>query len=319
MQYKLIMGDASICLKNIANESIDACITSPPYFGLRDYGMDGQIGNESNPNEYIQRLVDAFREVKRTLKPCGTLWVIIGDSYAGSGKGGGDPSIGNRNLGGSKYPIRNIPCGYKTKDLIGIPWLLAFALRKDGWYLRQDIIWHKPNAMPESVKDRCTRAHEYIFMLSKSARYYYDHETIKEPAVSTNLKKFIDSNKNKQRGHSRRHTGFNGQYADQLKKNGAPKTRNRRSVWTIPTKPYAGAHFAVFPFNLIEPCVLACSKPEDTILDPFMGSGTTGIVALLHGRKFIGIDINPKYCQMAKERLEGTAKPCRPKPTSRRP
>ena len=268
-----------------------------------DYGVIGQIGNEPTPEEYIDRLVEVFREVRRILRDDGTLWVIIGDSYAGSGKGGGDPSIKQRNLGGRNYPRMNTMSGYKPKDLIGIPWLFAFALRSDGWYLRQDIIWHKPNAMPESVKDRCTRSHEYIFMLSKQARYYYDYEAIKEEAVSTSLKKFTDNGKDKQRGHSRRHAGFNGRYAEMLKADGVPTKRNRRSVWTVAPRPYAGAHFAVFPQDLIEPCVLASSRFGGTVLDPFVGSGTTGIVALSNGRKFVGIDINPEYCRLSENRL----------------
>ena len=301
----IFTGDAAVVLRDIPSATVDTCITSPPYYGLRDYGVVGQIGNESTPEDYINRLVEVFREVRRVLKDDGTLWIVIGDSYVGSGKGGGDPTIKQRNLGGSKYPRRNVLKEHKPKGLIGIPWLLAFALRSEGWYLRQDIIWHKPNAMPESVKDRCTRAHEYIFMLSKQAHYYYDHEAIKEPAVSTSLKKFSDNGKDKQRGHGRRHAGFNGRYSEKLKEEGVPTKRNRRSVWSVATRPYKEAHFAVFPQALIEPCVLASSKSGGIVLDPFAGSGTTGKVANGNNRSFIGIEINLAYVGIMRRRIDG--------------
>jgi DNA modification methylase len=298
-------GDALIALRALPAAIADTCITSPPYYCLRDYGIEGQIGLEDSPEEYIENLVAVFCEVRRALKDDGTLWVVIGDTYAGSGKRGGrDPTIGLRNLGNSEYPAKSIPAGCKPKDLIGIPWMLAFALRADGWYLRQDIIWQKPNPMPESVADRCTKSHEYIFMLSKSPRYYYYAEAIKEPAVSTSIKKFTDKSTDKQRGHGRRHAGFNGRYAERLAVEGVPTTRNKRDVWAVATHPYKAAHFATYPPELIRPCVLAGSRPGGIVLDPFFGAGTTGLVALQEGRRYIGIELNSEYCAIAQERLE---------------
>lgn len=303
MFSKIICADALVGLSQIESTSIDTCVTSPPYYALRDYGVVGQIGIEPSPQEYIDRLVAVFREVKRVLKPDGTLWVNIGDSYAGSRKGGGDPTIGKRNLGGNKYPQARHVVGCKPKDLIGVPWLLAFALRADGWYLRQEIIWAKPNPMPESVKDRCTSSHEKIFLLSKSSRYFYDNEAIKEPAVSTSIKHFTDNGKDKQRGHSRRHAGFNGRYAERLAADGVPETRNRRDVWNVATRPFKDAHFAVFPPELIRPCILAGSRCGGIVLDPFFGAGTTGLVAMQEQRGFIGIELNPGYVALARRRL----------------
>jgi len=309
----IITADALDGLRTIETATVDACITSPPYFGLRDYGVDGQIGAEQTPDEYIDNLVEIFREVKRTLKDDGTLWIVIGDSYAGSGKGQTANNGGIQDAKRSKVRGMTLPTGaldnVKPKDLIGIPWLLAFALRSDGWYLRQDVIWQKPNAMPESVKDRCTRAHEYIFMLTKSRNYYYDGDAVKELAVDGDphpprgSKGVARENggRRKQDGYGRRHKGFNERYhnADHP----PVTTRNRRSVWTVTTKPLKEAHFAVFPPDLIEPCVLASSRPDGLVIDPFCGSGTTGVVAEHHGRKFIGIDINPEYVDIAERRL----------------
>ena len=311
----IINADALNGLKTIKEESIDTCITSPPYYGLRDYGVDEQIGLEKTPNEYIQRLIQVFREVRRVLKDDGTLWVNIGDSYAGSGKGSslmenskqstnrGSQSVGKlygvddetkeyrkkMNVGSKTFE------GIKAKDLIGIPWMLAFALRADGWYLRQDIIWHKPNPMPESVTDRCTKAHEYIFLLSKSAKYYFDNEAIKEPATSTDaIKRNRDATKlNNTPGRSRMEGLVKNDYT----------TRNRRSVWTVTTKPFKKAHFAVFPPDLIEPCILAGSRLGGFVLDPFCGSGTTCITAHKAGRRYIGIDLNPEYCTLSEKRI----------------
>jgi DNA modification methylase len=289
-----VIGDARQVLKNVDAGFFDACITSPPYFRLRDYGVEGQIGIEATPEEYTRNLVAVFRGVRRTLRDNGTLWLVIGDSYAGSHCGQSGP--------------------IKPKDLIGIPWRVAFALQADGWILRQDIIWHKPNAMPESVKDRCTRAHEYIFMFSKSPHYYYDHEAIKEKAVDGDPRPprgskgggKENSGRRKQDGHGRRYEGFNKRYHSAEH---PPVTkRNRRSVWSVTTKPCKEAHFAVFPPDLIKPCILAASRPGGVVLDPFCGSGTTGVVALENNRNFMGIEINPEYCRLANERINGAAK-----------
>ena len=290
---------------------VQTCVTSPPYYGLRDYGHPGQLGLEKSPDEYVAGMVEVFRCVRDVLADDGTLWLNLGDSYAGyhgnknseiptsSTNGWTNGYNENKRAGGKPQDI-----GLKPKDLIGIPWRVAFALQADGWYLRQDIIWHKPNPMPESVTDRCTKAHEYIFMLSKQQRYYYDSDAVKEPAVSTDIRKFTDNGADKQRGHSRRHAGFNGRYADKIAEQGVPETRNRRSVWTVATRPYKGAHFATFPETLIEPCVLAGSRPADIVLDPFMGSGTTAAVAKKHGRQYLGCELNPDYGVLQQERLK---------------
>jgi len=298
---RLYLGDAKSALEQIEANTVQTCVTSPPYFGLRDYGVDGQVGLESTPDEYVSKMVDIFREVHQVLRDDGTLWLIIGDSYANVGKWGGSSGgkhagklHGNTGIGRGKRDYGDL----KSKDLIGIPWRLAFALQADGWYLRQDIIWHKPNPMPESVKDRCTKSHEYIFLLSKSPQYYYDYDAVVEMATWGSLQNGRES---KKRGE------FNGKTEAMPGRNAfrfiAP-IRNKRSVWTVPTKPYAGAHFAVFPPELITPCILAGSREDDIVLDPFMGSGTTGIVSKEHGRQFIGIDINPEYMKMAAGRIE---------------
>lgn len=285
-------------MKTLESKSANCCVTSPPYYGLRDYGVDGQIGLESTQEEYIHRLVAVFAEVKRVLRDDGTLWLNIGDSYNGSNKGSGGTgalsSKQNSNKGanyavGSKPLKMNID-GIKPKDLIGIPWLLAFALRADGWYLRQDIIWAKPNPMPESVTDRCTKSHEYIFLLSKSARYYYDAEAIAEPAFAE-PKKFGRKNDVSRNDSDR--TGI-------VRGNG--ETRNKRDVWTVATQPCGEAHFATFPPKLIEPCILAGCPEGGIVLDPFFGSGTTGEVATYLGRDYIGIELNPKYIEIAERR-----------------
>lgn len=306
---QIITGDALEELKKLPDNCCSTCVTSPPYFGLRNYDTPGQIGLEETPDEYVEKIAEVFREVRRVLKDDGTLWLNIGDSYAT--RSGPQPPRNTRNRCG--HTAKHVPTGYKYKDLIGIPWLLAFALRADGWYLRADIIWHKPNAMPESCKDRPTRAHEYVFLFSKSGRYYYDAEAVKEPAVG-----FPGSqNPNaRRRGNTRTFRGGNAYTHDQAKENGADikrqshglvpnesGKRNRRSVWTIATRPYRGAHFATFPEGLAWPCILAGSRPGDTVLDPFMGSGTTGAVAVKEGRDFIGIEINPEYIEMSKQRI----------------
>ena len=277
-------------LKQLPDNSINCCVTSPPYWGLRDYGVEGQLGLESTPEEYVAKMVEIFREVRRVLRDDGTLWLNLGDSYASGGMS--NPSSkstlsGGKDLGAADYSItRKVPNGLKPKDLVGIPWMVAFALRADGWYLRQDIIWHKPNPMPESVKDRCTKAHEYIFLLSKSRKYYYDHEAIKEPAAYDGRKDTLLKGSPKYekgvvpgqvvhsmaaKGHERWKKNERGEYV-----------KNKRSVWTIPTKPFKEAHFAIFPEKLIEPCILAGCPEGGIVLDPFMGSGTTAVVALKH-------------------------------------
>ncbi len=282
------------------------CVTSPPYFGLRDYKHPGQIGLEPTVDEYVAGMVEVFRCVWDVLADDGVLWLNLGDSYnAHPGQRKVTDKAGDKQQtvrGGQAAPSRSVS-GLKPKDLIGIPWRVAFALQADGWYLRQDIIWHKPNPMPESVTDRCTKAHEYIFMLTKRERYYYDSEAVKEPAVSTDIRKFTDKSADKQRGHGRRHAGFNGRYADKIAEQGVPETRNRRSVWTVATRPYKGAHFATYPPALIEPCILATSHPGDIVLDPFMGSGTTAQVALQHGRQYMGCELNPEYEGLQRERI----------------
>lgn len=307
---KIITGDALETLRQLPDCCCSTCVTSPPYFGLRNYGENGQIGLEETPNEYIDKIVEVFREVRRVLKDDGTLWLNIGDSYATRSRN--NPPRNTRNKYG--HTEKKTPSGYKYKDLIGIPWLLAFALRADGWYLRADIIWHKPNAMPESAKDRPTRAHEYIFLLSKSERYYYDAEAVREPAVG-----FGNSNA-RRRGNSRTFRGGGAYTHNQAADNSAKVERkshglvpnedgkrNRRSVWTVATRPYKGAHFATFPEALVRPCILAGSRPGDIVLDPFAGSGTTGAVAIQEGRDFIGIEINPAYSEMIERRLQEAA------------
>lgn len=265
----LHLGDCRESLRSLAAGSVQTCVTSPPYFGLRDYGHDGQLGLEQTPDEYVFTMVDVFREVRRVLADDGTLWLNLGDSYG------------------------------KKKQLLGIPWRVAFALQADGWYLRQDIIWHKPNPMPESVTDRCTKAHEYVFMFSKKPKYYFDHEAIKEPLAPSSVARLAQPTLAQQAGSTRVPGKTNGN----MKAVGNGETRNRRSVWTVTTKPYKGAHFATFPPGLIEPCVLAGSRPGDTVLDPFGGSGTTAGVALRHGRKAILCELNPEYAALISDRI----------------
>jgi len=329
MTVDIRVGDCRTLLTAIGDKSINCCVTSPPYFGLRDYGVDGQIGLEQTPDEYVAEMVAVFREVRRVLRDDGTLWLNLGDSYAATTKGSSGKGKNATNKG-THIADRSWqgPPGLKAKDLIGIPWRVAFALQADGWYLRQDIIWHKPNPMPESVRDRCTKAHEYIFMLSKSARYYYDIDAIKEPSVKGASGSEFHTGKTgehqlgrssskprnglKQAGHGRRHAGFNARYDFD---NPAEK-RNRRSVWTVSTKPFKGAHFATFPPDLIEPCVLAGCPSGGTVLDPFGGAGTTGLVAKQHGRNAILLELNPEYAAMARERIDA---PVRPKKAARKP
>jgi len=293
-------GDCRETMRSWKTQGVKAqtCVTSPPYYGLRDYGHEGQIGLEETPEEYIKAIVEVFRCVWDVLEDDGTLWLNIGDSYAGSGKGpAGNLGASNdeRNMTHTKSSAI-VPQGCKPKDLIGIPWLLAFALRADGWYLRQDIIWHKPNPMPESVQDRCTKAHEYIFLMSKSQKYYYDHEAIQEQAERP------EGPGNKNHRHSQEGIYVSGSQKN-LAKIGASETRNKRSVWTVNVKPYTEAHFATFPTELIEPCILAGAAPGQVVLDPFMGSGTTAQVAQNLGRQYLGCELNPEYKPLQDKRL----------------
>jgi len=298
-------GDCLQVLKLLTEKSVNTCITSPPYFGLRDYQVDGQIGLEETPDQYVAKLVDVFREVGRVLRDDGTVWLNLGDSYAAQRSGthmpaqtvaGGSSGKGNeqafRGMGGEKRGSahRNASAiGLKHKDLIGIPWRVAFALQADGWYLRQDIIWSKPNPMPESVKDRCTKSHEYIFLLSKSPKYFFDSDAIKEPAVYAGQMRGGSTNR-----YEQNNAGMDCKVYD---------TRNKRSVWSVQSKPFKGAHFATYPPELIEPCVLAGCPVGGTILDPFNGAGTTGLVAQKHRRSYIGIELNSDYCEITKNRL----------------
>ena len=300
-------GDCLESLRALPSESVRCCVTSPPYWGLRDYGFAGQIGLEPTPSEYVARLVEVFREVRRVLAGDGTLFLNLGDSYAATSKGSGGTAsttiargTGQGSNAGSFYDARFDlgACRLKPKDLVGIPWRVAFALQADGWYLRSDIIWAKPNPMPESVTDRCTKAHEYIFMLSKSPRYYFDSDAIKEPSAYPGDNRAARTDTRKQVDPMCRD---NGSRARTGKPTG--ETRNKRSVWTVATKPYKGAHFATFPPALIEPCVLATSRPGDIVLDPFMGSGTTAQVALQHGRQYMGCELNPEYEGLQRERI----------------
>jgi DNA modification methylase len=290
-------GDCLDILPTLEAKSVQCCVTSPPYFGLRDYGCAGQIGLEPTPDAYVEKLVAVFREVRRVLKDDGTLWLNLGDSYNGSGGAGGDYNDGGLKEGQPKYPGRNIHA-LKPKDLIGIPWRVAFALQADGWYLRQDIIWAKPNPMPESVTDRCTKSHEYIFLLTKSARYYYDNEAVQELSVSeSGTAGSWDGNRDfgLPNGHTR--------FAKPNLGGSIDGKRNKRSVWNVTTKPYKEAHFATFPEEIPRTCILAGSKKGDTILDPFSGAGTTGVVAEKLNRKYIGIELNPQYTKMAEDRI----------------
>ena len=298
-------------------ERVQMCVTSPPYFGLRDYGHPGQIGLESSPAEFVANMVEVFSLVHQLLADDGTLWLNLGDTYARNpAKGQHKPGDTGKqayiyDTGGgraSSTASAHLP----EKNLIGIPWRVAFALQEYGWYLRQDIIWQKPNPMPESVTDRCTKSHEYIFLLSKSERYYFDQEAIKEPAVCGWRGSEFDTGKTGEhqlgRAQKVRPSKVRGEFAGKNTEPGKEgflaivDMRNRRSVWTVPTKPYSGAHFAVFPPELIEPCILAGSRPGDIVLDPFFGSGTTGQVCNRLGRKYIGIELNPDYEPLQRDR-----------------
>jgi len=313
---RLLLGDCLEQMKTLDSQSVDCCVTSPPYYGLRDYGVSGQLGLEETPEEFVNNLVKVFQEVRRVLKDDGTLWLNLGDSYVGGGRGGNSDAITGE--GKNKSQVSKLRKSFrrdkaecapnnkqkiidlKTKDLMGIPWRVAFALQTDGWYLRQDIIWNKPNAMPESVTDRCTKAHEYIFLLSKSKKYYFDSKSIKEPAVYSG--KFTEPTRGMGYGVAR---GANGRSPDRdggFKPNDG--LRNKRSVWTVNTKPFRCAHFATFPQELVEPCILAGSPVGGIILDPFFGAGTTGVVAKKLGRDWVGCELNEEYLEIAKRRIE---------------
>lgn len=341
----LYLGDVLDGLTELEDGSVQTCITSPPYWGLRDYGVEGQLGLESTFQEYVDKMVTVFDEVRRVLRDDGTLWLNIGDCYStGSGFRPEDQkysTLGPERNGLSPENSAFLPnpkfdrqSDLKPKNLIGMPWRIAFALQAQGWYLRSDIIWSKPNPMPESVKDRPTRSHEYIFLMSKSAQYYYDSESIRElarydgPNSPASIKSpygqgFTRQAKtpsgwdvgpgshrakqgrytDKQRGHSRRHAGFNDRWDEMSKEDQCTGGRNKRTVWTIASEPFPEAHFATFPTKLIEPCVLAGAPADAVVLDPFAGSGTTGVVALAQGRKFTGIELNPDYMVMIRQRL----------------
>jgi DNA modification methylase len=299
---KIEFGDCRETMRRWKEQGIKAqtCVTSPPYYGLRDYGHDGQIGLEETPEEYIAEMVEVFRCVWNVLEDDGTLWLNIGDSYynyrPGKGQALVQQTVSNNSQDLPQVCARrgNKLDGLKEKDLIGIPWMLAFALRADGWYLRQDIIWNKPNPMPESVQDRCTKSHEYIFLLSKSQKYYYDNESIKDPVKQDwGTRDRTDGKYHNEGSGLQPHSGLEKSY----------EMANKRSVWTVNTKPYAGAHFAVFPTELIEPCIMAGAPVGGVILDPFMGSGTTAQVAQHLGRQYLGCELNPDYKPLQDKRI----------------
>jgi len=299
---KIEFGDCRNTMRRWKQQGIKAqtCVTSPPYYGLRDYGHDGQIGLEETPEEYIAAMVEVFKCVWDVLEDDGTLWLNIGDSYYNYRPGKGQALV-QQTVASNDQDLPQVCArrgnkldGLKEKDLIGIPWMLAFALRADGWYLRQDIIWHKPNPMPESVQDRCTKAHEYIFLMSKSSKYFYDHESIKDPVKQDwGTRDRTDGKYHNEGSGLQPHSGLEKSY----------EMANKRSVWTVNTKPYAGAHFAVFPQDLIEPCILAGAPIGGIVLDPFMGSGTTAQVAQNLGRQYLGCELNADYKPLQDKRI----------------
>ncbi|MEX3004197.1 site-specific DNA-methyltransferase [Serratia fonticola] len=306
--FRCYVGDCVELMRKMPEKAFHTCVTSPPYYGLRDYGVDGQIGLEPTPEEFIEKLVGVFREVRRVLRDDGTLWVNIGDTYATGGRGGGGSFMDARSDGAWKGKNavtgwRSAPQGMKHKDLIGIPWMLAFALRADGWYLRQDIIWHKPNPMPESVRDRCTKAHEYVFLLSKRPKDYFDHEAIKEPVTGNSHPrgKGVTPKSQANAFGNRNNASFSAAVS------GLVELRNRRTVWSVPTRPFKGAHFATFPPALVEPCILAGCPRGGAVIDPFGGSGTSAGVAVAHGRKAVLCELNPAYAAMVPGRVHDVA------------
>ena len=302
MKNKIYYGDVRETLPKLWQYKAKMGVTSPPYYGLRDYGgEENQVGQEETPEEYINNMVDIFRLVRDNLMDDGTLWLNIGDSYYNYRPGKGQ-SYPKQSVSKTKQDLPD-KCnkrgnkleGLKEKDLIGIPWMLAFALRQDGWYLRQDIIWHKPNPMPESVRDRCTKSHEYIFLFSKSKKYFYDNEAIKEDAKDWGVRNRVNGKYHNKGTGLQPHTGLTKSY---------PK-KNKRSVWSVTNKPYKGAHFAVFPPDLISPCILAGSRVGDLVLDPFMGSGTTAMVSKQLGRDYLGCELHSDYSELAEKRING--------------
>ncbi|MEE4133035.1 site-specific DNA-methyltransferase [Pseudomonas viridiflava] len=336
--HQILVGDCIDMMRTLPDESVHTCVTSPPYYGLRDYGVDGQIGLEETPAEFIARLVDVFREVRRVLRADGTTWVNMGDSYATGGRGGGGSYMAERGDGawqgkGSATGWRSAPEGLKHKDLMGMPWRLAFALQEDGWYLRQDIIWSKPNPMPESTRDRCTKAHEYIFLLSKSRQYYYDQDAVKEPVAASSIVR-LAQDLEQQHGSDRVPGKSNGSMKavrarrDSFKRDDSKREqaipgqsvgthrpdreesaypldmRNKRSVWSVPTVGFKGAHFATFPPDLIRPCILAGAPRGGVVLDPFGGAGTTSLVSMQEGRRSIICELNPEYAALARARID---------------
>jgi DNA modification methylase len=332
MSISIIIGDCREQLQLMESQSVNCCVTSPPYFGLRDYGVDGQIGLEPTPDAFVAEMVNVFREVRRVLRDDGTLWLNLGDTYANDGKCGGETGGKQHYLGEAnrtRVGRERRHTGLKPKDLIGIPWMVAFALRTDGWWLRQEIIWAKPNPMPESVRDRCTKAHEQVFLLTKSARYYFDADAIKERA-SENTNARLPGNKRhsaaeEYEGGDEKHRTKGGlvSYAERkraatgsgVKNNDSfdaamavmPSHRNKRSVWTVGSEPFSEAHFATFPPALIEPMILAGCPKSGTVLDPFGGAGTTGLVADRLGRNAVLIELNPSYAEMTRRRISGDA------------
>ena len=305
----ILQGDALEVLRMLPSESVNCCVTSPPYWGLRDYGIEGQLGLERTPEEYVERLVEVFREVRRVLRNDGTLWLNLGDSYVQReirirhGQHGSTLRFtGNKAsepwARGILQVGRRLQNDLEPKNLIGIPWRTAFALQADGWMLRSDIIWYKSNCLPESVKDRPTKSHEHIFLLAKNERYYYDQDAIREPHSTSASLKLRDRSK-----ESYNKSYWGGRFSSGSRPEGHPLGRNKRDVWIVPTKPFKGAHFACFPPDLIRPCILAGCPEGGIVLDPFFGSGTTGVVAKQEGRHYIGIELNPGYIEMAKERI----------------
>ena len=311
---KLLLGDSLAVLKTLPDESVDCCVTSPPYWGLRDYGKAEQLGLERTPEAYVENLVQVFREVRRVLKADGTLWLNLGDSYCSTGKG---KKLPNQTLHGKnrqdRYPADRPATadqrasGLKSKDLVGIPWRVAFALQQDGWYLRSDIIWQKPNCLPESVRDRPTKSHEYIFLLSKSPRYYYDGAAIKEPVRESTIarNKYLAFGHRVKEVTDERVSRMNPKHRKQEHQAKlCAEGRNRRTVWSVAVSTFRGSHFATYPPELIRPCVRAGCRPGGVVLDPFAGSGTTGLVAQQEGRGFVGIELNPDYLALVQKRLE---------------
>ena len=299
LRNTIICGDCLDVLKTLPDKCVHCCVSSPPYWGLRDYGVDGQLGLEKTPDDFIDKLVDIFRDVRRVLRPDGTCWVNLGDSYTGiKGNTRGDGAGGGKErgevIGFGGIGNNGVPVGLKPKEIVGIPWRFALAAQADGWYLRQDIIWHKPNPMPESVTDRCTKSHEYIFLLTKSPRYWYDHEAIKEEGAGVSGGGCFGKQHDTEGTMAQSRTYDRPNYSK----------KNKRSVWTVNTYSFPEAHFATYPPKLIEPCIRAGCPEGGIVLDPFMGAGTTGLVAYQNRRDYIGIELNPEYKAMAERRLQ---------------